>query len=576
MSKDIFILGIHDGHNCGATITKNGTVMASICEERLTRRKNEVGFPKLSIHEVMRIVGIDSKDLDEVVFGSLFVHSPSYLKNLEPWYIVGINEQHYEEVKPKDYRNMVFNQRRRERIREAVDCLDVPENNIVFVEHHIAHLAAAYYTNPKMTPGQKILGITCDGSGDGISATVSICRGNTIERIAETSRHCSLGKIYSRVTMLMGMKPWEHEYKLMGLAPYADPVLCHKAAEVLHGLLKIREDGLGFELASELSTNYCYEYLRDAFERVRFDIIAGATQLFTEELLVEFIRECINYTGIRDIVCSGGVFMNVKANMLISEMPEVKTVYVMPSASDESISIGACLYRYYKITNDSNHFQSIFEDLYLGGEFKDADEEKAIQKLVGGKGIEVVRTNDIDTEIVKLLTKGQIVARCRGRMEWGARSLGNRSILASSDEYAVVAKINEMIKLRDFWMPFAPSILEESSSRYFDNPKNLQPYYMTFAVKTKPETYTDLIASSHPKDHTIRPQIVTKRTNSEYHKLLSSFQKETGRGCILNTSFNLHGHPIVYSPEDAIDVFLNSGLFYLALNKYLLSKKPMK
>ncbi|MCK4787975.1 MAG: hypothetical protein KAV87_29750 [Desulfobacteraceae bacterium] len=575
MSEDIYILGIHDGHNCGATLTRNGLVVASVSEERLTRNKNEVGFPERSIKEVIRIGGIEAHDLHEVAYASLFMHSPDYLRDLEPWYIVGLDQQRQAHSRPEGYRKMIFEQRRRERIRQAMGVTGLSESQIVFVEHHLAHLAAAYYTSPLTQAGKPILGITCDGSGDGISVTVSVCRGVEMERIATTYRHASLGKIYSRVTMLMGMKPWEHEYKLMGLAPYADPEHCRKAAEALHSLLGMRDDGLGFKQVGELSTNYCYEYLRDSFERVRFDVIAGATQLFTDEMLLNLLRGCIRKTGIPDVVCSGGVFMNVKANMLISELPEVRSMYVMPSSADESLSIGACLYRYYDRGHDTDISQSTVRNLYLGADFDPTEEEKAMAEMLGGKDVEVSVPEDMDMAILDILLKGRVVARCKGRMEWGARALGNRSILAPSSDYRIVDRINKMIKLRDFWMPFAPSIREESASRYFDDPKDLRPYFMTFAFRSKPDTYPDLIAGSHPSDHTIRPQVVTREASPDFHRLLTAYEEATGRGCILNTSFNLHGHPIVYSPQDAIEVFLNSGLRYLALNNYLLSKEPV-
>jgi len=535
MNRELVILGIHDGHNCGAALTINGMVVAAICEERLTRKKNEVGFPEKSILEVLRIAGISPKDLDEVAFASLFMHSPDHLKDLEPWYVVGLAQQRQAMSRPEDYRKMIFQERRAQRIRQVVDLLGVDESKIVFVEHHLAHLASAYYTNPNRLEGKSVLGITCDGAGDGIGVTVNVCERNNLKRISSTSRHASLGKIYSRVTMLMGMKPWEHEYKLMGLAPYADLERCRKAAEPLRSLLRVRKDGLGFEQVGELSTNYCYEFLREHFERVRFDVVAGATQLFTEEMLLDLVKGCIKHTGIRDIVCAGGVFMNVKANMLIAELAEVRSFYVMPSASDESLSIGACLQRYYEKTGCTDRSESVFENLYLGGDFSPEEEERAVQEMIKDEDVEIYVPEDMEMAICELLLKGEVVARFKGRMEWGARALGNRSILASADDYRVVERINNMIKQRDFWMPFAPSIRAESAERYFDDPKDLKPYYMTYAFRSKAETYPHLQAGSHPRDKTIRPQ--------------------------------------VYSPRDAIDVFFHSGLDHLALSRFLLSKK---
>ena len=566
------ILGIHDGHNCGATLVSDGTVVASVCEERLTRNKNEVGYPEKSITEVLRIGGVDAADLDRVVYASNFMHGREYLTSLEPWYRVGLAEQRAAERQPKDYQKVIFDQRRRARIEQAVQHLDVPADRIEFVEHHLAHLAAAYYTAPAHPKGKPVLGITCDGAGDGLCATVSICRGSDIERIAETSRHASLGKLYSRLTFLMGMRPWEHEYKLMGLAPYADPERADRAAEPLRKLLRVSGDGLRFEQTGELSMNYSYEYLRDAFERVRFDTIAGAAQLFTEEMLLEWVRGCIRHTGISDIVAGGGVFMNVKANMLIAAMPEVTSFYVMPSGGDESLSIGAALLRYYQASGKTEFDASRLEGLYLGGEFGVSDEEAAIEAARANGNLEVRQPNDMTGEIATLLASGEIVACCRGRMEWGARALGNRSILTSADDYRRVDVINRAIKMRDFWMPFAPSIREEARDRYFDDPKDLKPWFMTFAYPAKDGGYADLTAGSHPRDKTIRPQLVTRNANPDYHAVISKFEEKTGRGVVLNTSFNLHGEPIVHTPADALRVLLNSGLDHLALNNFIVSK----
>ena len=573
MSDSIYILGIHDGHNYGATLIRDGEIVASVCEEGITRRKNEVGYPRRAIEDCLRISGIDPSQLTEIANASLFMHRPEYLADLEPWYLLGLADQRKDAEKPKDYEKVVFDLRRQERIDQVCTHLGVPADKVVFVEHHLAHVAAAYYTAPNATPGKKVLGLTCDGAGDGLAGSVSVCQGNDIKRIAVTDRHASLGKIYSRVTMLMGMKPWEHEYKVMGLAPYADPERSARAAEPLRRLIRLSDDGLSFARVGELSMNYCYEYLRDAFERVRFDVIAGAMQLFTEELLVDWVRACVRHTGLKDIVCGGGVFMNVKANMRIAALPEVSSLYVMPSAADESLSIGAALHRYYVLSGSLDHSRSVPPNLYLGGSFGRRDEEQALDEHLDGVPVEVREPGDIDLAVAGLLAQGAIVARCRGRMEWGARALGNRSILASADDVCVVDQLNRAIKRRDFWMPFAPSIRAESAHRYLDDPKDLKPYFMTLAFPSRPEGYADLAASAHPRDGTIRPQVVTTEANAGYHCLLARFEELTGRGVVLNTSFNLHGHPIVYSPADAVQVFVNSGLEHLALDHFLVSMR---
>jgi carbamoyltransferase len=567
-----YILGIHDGHNCGATLTRDGAIIASISEERLTREKNAVGYPECAIEAVLRLGGIDAQDLSEVVYASLFMHDRAHLQDITTWYAVGAAEQKSDANKLKEYASIIFERRKRDRIEQVSKHLGVRQDRIFFVEHHLAHLAAAYYTAPFASETETVLGLTCDGAGDNLCATVSICRKGKIERIAATDRHASLGKIYSRVTFLMGMTPWEHEYKLMGLAPYADPERADRAADALRRLLKISDDGLRFALGTELSTNYCYEYLQSAFSRVRFDTIAGATQLFTEEMLVKWVRETIRKTGIHDVVCGGGVFMNVKANMLLAQLPEVRSIYVMPSAADESLSIGACLYRYYADKNDGDFSASRLTNLYLGGMDDETAEKAAVEDARNALQVSVEEPGDMNEAIANLLANGEIVAVCRGRMEWGARALGNRSILSCAADPRRIDEINNMIKMRDFWMPFAPSIKAESAHRYFDLTKNIEPDFMTFAFPLLPAAAKDLAAGAHPKDRTIRPQVVRKTANPNYHAVIDSFERRTGRGGILNTSFNLHGEPIVMTSADAVRVLAKSGLRHLALNDHIISK----
>ena len=571
MTKKNCFLGIHDGHNCGAALIIDGEVVAAVNEERLSRNKNDSGYPRQSIDEVLKIGGVQAVDLNHVVFASNFMHTKAHLEEISLWYPVGIKEQKADQSRPKEYARQLFEIRRKERIEESVNHLGIEIEKVEFVEHHRAHLTAAYYTAPTLNPGKKILGLTCDGAGDNLCATVSICKDNNIDRISKTDRHASLGKIYSRVTYLMGMTPWEHEYKVMGLAPYSDPKYAHAAAEPLRGLLRVSDDGLSFILNSEVSTNYCYETLRDAYERERFDNMAGGVQLFTEEILVEWIRGCIAHTGITDIVCGGGVFMNVKANMCIAALPEVTSMYVMPSAGDESLSIGAALDSYYRATKDTNFSKSIIKNLYLGAD-KAEEEKNVIDRAKSSKGFNVFKPQDMSMSIAELLSKGEIVAVCRGRMEWGARALGNRSILCAANDFRRINEINNMIKMRDFWMPFAPSIIEERASEYFNDPKNIHPKFMTFAFNVIEGRQQDLAAASHPKDHTIRPQIVSIDSNPDYHSILSKYLNITGHGVILNTSFNLHGEPIVYGAKDAFRVLELSGLRHLALNNFIISK----
>ena len=563
-----YVLGIHDGHNCGAALCKGGKVVAAVCEERLTRNKNEVGFPTKSIQEVLRIEGISGTDIDDCVFASWFMHEPEHLKNIEPWYRVGSAEQERAEARPEGYKTALLKYTQENRMAQAVELLGISRDRVSFVEHHKAHLAAAYYTSPYSH--DTVLGITCDGAGDGVSATVSICSGNSIERIATTDRNSSLGKLYSRMTFLLGMQPWQDEYKVMGLAPYADRHKALGASVSLRRLLGI--DGMRFSRNTFLSINYCYEYLERECRNTRFDTLAGAIQFFTEDMLVELVRNAIRETGIHDIVCGGGTFMNVKANMHIANMPEVHSMYVMPSAADESLAIGACLDKWYsKYGYGKPDCTSILSDLYLGGGFTDEDvEEATVTAFISShtdKQFVYTKYSDITNHVAAVLRDGHIVARCAGRMEWGARALGNRSILAPANDRGIVEKLNRTIKCRDFWMPFAPTIIDDVAEYLFADPKDLHPHFMTYAFETREQNLHRVTAAVHPYDHTMRPQVITKDANPEYYDIV-----DKAGGVVLNTSFNLHGYPIVYTPEDAIEVFLNSGLEFLALGNYLLTK----
>ena len=261
--------------------------------------------------------------------------------------------------------------------------------------------------------------------------------------------------------------------------------------------------------------------------------------------------------------------MNVKANQRIMELPEVDDVFIFPSCGDESNAIGCAYLKYAegKLRKGKEIDLSPLEDLYFGPEFTDTE----IERVLGRYSYCYRKYSNIEQAVAELLAAGQIVARFKGRMEFGARALGNRSILANPSYPQVIRIINEMVKNRDFWMPFAPSILDTRAKDYVKYNKSIHAPYMMIAVDSIDER-NEIIAASHPYDHTIRPQIVYEKWNPDYYHLIKSFEGLTGIGAVLNTSFNLHGYPIVCSPEDALEVFRNSGLNYMALGNFLVEK----
>jgi carbamoyltransferase len=565
----MLVLGLHDGHNSGATLISDGKVIASVSEERLTRRKNEVGFPTKSIQEVIGLAAIDVRDIAIVAFASNYMHTAEHLNDVEKWYRSGVKDQAASNAITESELQSNLIKRRNERTQQVTELLEISSEKIRFVDHHTSHAAAAYFGS-HFEQNERVLIVTCDGAGDNLSATVSIGFNGQIKRIAETGRDASLGKIYSRVTYALGLKPWEHEYKVMGLAPYAYQNKAKELTKVYKEILKISEDGLKFERMTNFETSYIYDYLKNKFERCRFDEIAASVQIFTEEMLVEWVFNCVKSTGIRKVAAGGGVFMNVKANMRIAQLDCIEDFFIFPSCGDESLSYGAAWYAYY--TENPTAQKMFMNDVYHGGEFHNGLIDKEISKSLAGQGYKISLHDNIESEVSKLLSENNVVARFFGRMEWGARALGNRSILANPSNWENIEKINSMIKLRDFWMPFAPSMIADKESKYLINPKGIKSPYMMLGYETTKLAQNEITAAIHPRDKTARAQFVTRKSNPEYYKVIEGFQSMTGKSAVLNTSFNLHGYPLVYTPYDAIDVFKRSGLDCLALGDYLISK----
>ncbi|TMG98959.1 MAG: carbamoyltransferase, partial [Betaproteobacteria bacterium] len=299
--------------------------------------------------------------------------------------------------------------------------------------------------------------------------------------------------------------------------------------------------------------------------RERFDSIMAGTQLFTERMLCELVRRAVRSTGLRRVAVSGGVFMNVKANKEILALDEVDELFVFPSCGDETNAIGASYLEYARFRGvDSVPSIGTF---LLGPSWSGAAVDAALTRAAA-LGMTVTRVEGIEREVARRLAEGEVVARFWGREEFGARSLGNRAILANPVRRGVIQEINEAVKNRDFWMPFAA----EAAPLYFVNPKQAASPYMILSFDTTQKGKDDLANGIHPYDKTCRPQIVSREANPDYWKLIDEFRHLTGIGGIVNTSLNLHGDPLVHTPLDAITVLERSELRHLALNEFLVQK----
>jgi carbamoyltransferase len=442
---------------------------------------------------------------------------------------------------------------------------------ITFFDHHLCHAATAYYGS-HFPRKERILVITNDGAGDGLCATVSLGENNSLQRIAKVKSIHSLAGIYSLTTKLLGFKPLEHEYKLMGMAPYSSDMGREIGYNTFRKYVSAsKKKPLTFKKNIRGPVRLILPQLEKETKEMRFDWICAGLQKLTEDVLVEWIDNCLRETNTNKIALAGGIFMNVKANKKLMELNRVKDIFIFPSCADETVSIGAAYSAYHKYKGDNLPQLRPINNFYLGQDFSDREVLRQLNQYQKKVKIRWKRMNNIEKAVAHLLAKKQVVARCKGRMEFGARALGNRSILADPSNLLCLREINLMVKKRDFWMPFAPVILKERAGDYIVNKKKVAAPYMILSFDTT-KKYGDLIAAVHQADLTARPQIISKEMNPDYYNILKEFEKITGRGVLLNTSFNLHGLPIVCGPKEALEVLRDSGLRHLALGNYMIEK----
>lgn len=585
------ILGLHDGHNASAALLCDGQMVACLSEERLSYRKNDMGFPKNAIDECLRIAHLEPSQIDLVAFSTINLPlrymriKREFAFTVRDW----LDEQEYfwkpklfEGRENKNYLESLVKQERftepqvyqfdgiplhltaEENIKQLdllrkkalLEHYGIPANKVVVHRHHTCHQYYAYWGSPFRNEDTLIL--TADGGGDSANGTVSVAKSNEIRELA--SNNCTdLGRIYRYITLILGMKIGEHEYKVMGLAPYASDYEKRKCDKVFKNIFHV--PNLLIEYKNRPKD--LFFHFREALADCRFDGIAGAAQEMVEEIGIEWVRQCVKQTGIHRVVFSGGLAMNVKLNKMICELPEIDSFYCAASGGDESLSMGACF------VSASQYNESpiaSIEDNYLGDCAYRSEILSEVKKL---KGVTIQEGVD-NKQLARLLAKDKIIGRMAGRMEFGARSLGNRSILANPANEQNRQRINKQIKFRDFWMPFAPSVLDSAAPAYLINPKKHHSDHMTLAFDTTELGAKVLAAAIHPEDGTVRAHIVRQSINPDYYDLIKAFENITGVGALLNTSFNLHGYPIVYQPKHAVHVFKNSLLDGMILEDVLV------
>jgi len=561
-----FILGLHTGHNASACIGDESGLLYAIQEERLTGEKNYWGTPKKSIQACLDFVGAKPADLSVVAHGSKLAlckyHSREDVLNAyrRQSTVVGKLRQRLAvplmiALRPNWGQELLA--------ADLASC-GLGEVNRVHYDHHYTHAATAYY-GLRGNPRDKYLVLTCDGDGDGLCGSVRVMGAGEDRLVASTPWDNSLGALYSWVTFGMGFVPLEHEYKLMGMAPYASEQASIETAKIFEAYLGMDPHSAAFRRKTLRRVSDIGESLFQDLKGKRFDYICAGLQRFTEDLLCAWTSRAVQETKVTKVVGAGGVFMNVKANKRIGELQELESFEAFPSCGDETLSLGA----YYLEAAKQYGHEAVkpLKHFYLGDDLNESETTASVER----SGFHYHRPADIATTVAEVLAAGQPVARCAGPMEFGARALGNRSILADPKNQDVVRVINQMVKKRDFWMPFAPMIMASRQDEYLQNPRRLRSPFMMMTFDAK-DNFRDLIAAVHNADLTCRAQILEPEQNPGMHQILEAFSRKTGRGVILNTSFNLHGFPIVRNAEEALYVFRNSGLQYLQVGNYLVSK----
>lgn len=585
------VLAIHDGHNASVALFQEGKITYALSEERLTRVKNQGGFPAHAFQRVLNEAGVSPEDLDRVVlcnsrplrrewvyrdlimkrYGQYCTAAPGAghrfrrkaVEAMPKSLVAGLRKA----LKPGTQKGI--EELRRERL-DPILAAGVSERMVAGLDHHLCHAAGAYYAQGEFQ--EPVLCLTCDGGGDGICASVWIGERGRLKRVDTIPVDDSIAKLYALITYMLGLVPLEHEYKVMGLAPYADMEKAEEVAAYLGEHFAWAEDDTRWKRREGLPpTSYWYDIIQRKTRFQRFDVVAAGFQRFIEQSMVRWVRAWIRKSGLHKIALSGGIFMNVKLNKTIMELDEVESICVLPSCGDESNPIGGAYLGALSAGGDPFTFSPL-RDLYLGPNYSKEVVQRSVQEFEKKHPVRIEIPVCIELHVAELLAQGQVVARYEGREEFGARALGNRSILADPARLDIIREINKMIKCRDFWMPFAGTMTTDQARRNLLNPKNVKAPYMIMAFASNGH-YEEYHAATHPYDRTMRPQILEEDWNPSYYRILKEFERLTGRkGGLLNTSFNLHGYPIVSSPEDALDVFARSGLTHMAMGHYLITK----
>lgn len=549
-------LGINYGsHDSAAAIARNGEILFATAEERLSRKKHDAGFPLHAIGACLAHAGAELSDFDEVVFGwqpaaatrSADLHN--YLTGSHPmgW---------WEALRAQSVGRIEDYQRNGERLfRRHVGS---PKNGFKRIDHHYAHALSAY----PISGFDEATVVVIDGRGAWEATSIWHGKGTKLRLIEMIRWPNSIGLFYAQFTWWLGFERFQDEWKVMGLAPYGGPgVDLSDFISNTDGQYSVNSR----LLLQNLSIEKVMGPARKPHEPIsdRHRDVAWAVQDACERAELAVIKRAVSLTGSRNLCLAGGVALNSKANGLIVSRKLVDRIFIQPAATDDGVAIGAALASAVAAGLRCGEMTKA----YLGSQSKPEDIEAALRtyKLTYRR-----LDNPADTA-ADLLVRDRLIGWYQGREEFGPRALGNRSILADPRDVRNRDRVNNAVKFREDWRPFAPSVLEEAGTSLFENYHSTP--FMTLTFQVKPEKKASIAAAVHV-DGSARVQSVRRDQNERYYDVIKSFAEKTGVPAVLNTSFNLKGEPIVNSPFDAIRTFYTSGLDALILDRYLIAKGP--
>lgn len=573
------VLGLGTEGDSGASIVEDGCILAAVNEERLCRMKLVDGFPRGSIEAVLRLSDTRIEDLDAVLIGGTSEPFMPELRPFEDWFkaweqprslgarvkraagrfsryrdrLPALEAGYYALMAPTFLRRRIGLRRilRREYGVRAP---------IVFVDHHFAHVASAYFTSGF----DDALVVSMDGGGDGKSSLIYAVRGGRFEYLHHTSAYNSLGNYYAYVTQICGFVAHKHEGKITGLAAYGEP----KYVDVLRRFIE-EENGRIFNRGGVVFLEAVRELERRLPPGWTREDLAASIQHHFEDVARRYVGYWARRSGLRNVALAGGVFANVRVNQEVHELPGIDRVFIHPHMSDGGLATGAALAACAPgiLERTMPPHREPLRDVYLGVPLTDGEIETALRRHDLAPG---PLQAPLEEHIAELLARGYVVARAAGKMEYGPRALGNRSILYQPTDRSVNDWLNHNLRRTEF-MPFAPSVLHEAAAQCFHATAGAEhaAEFMTITFDCTAWARQRMQGVVH-LDGTARPQLVRRDRNPGYYRIIEAFHRRTGLPAIINTSFNMHEEPIVCSADDCVRAFLAGNLDYLAIGPYLV------